>query len=129
MPISSAYHWCRINEGGRVIKMAPVDSHIIQCFGYHQPTKELYVKIVETSTLYVYEDVSPAIFSSMCLAPSVGKFFLREVRDFYQYHTHRVIEYRFMDNLPAVDLPEKKKPGAKLAPIHTFEMNRPDCWL
>lgn len=106
------------------VTMQHPDSHILECYGYLQAEKLLFIKIIDNG-LYAYENVSPYIFQQMQSAVSKGKFFLREIRDYYQYRRVSVSKYLVLENESAM-----VTPGIVAMPaIHELSINRPDCWL
>lgn len=106
------------------VTMQHPDSHILECYGYLQAEKLLFIEIIDNG-LYAYENVSPYIFQQMQSAVSKGKFFLREIRDFYQYRRVPVSKYRVLEERAIVA--ESSQMG--MPAIHEFNINRPDCWL
>lgn len=97
-------------------------SHIIEHYGYLVQLEMLLVKIIEGS-LYAYKGVSMAFFQKMRQAPSVGKFFLREVRDRFPFE--RVAPTAYIVRA-STDAP----PAPRLPPLDLALLaHLPDAWL
>jgi len=65
------------------VKMIEVKSSNLKAVGYVMKDRELTVEF-RTGGKYVYEAVPPEIFATMMTAPSIGRYFLQEVRGKFQ---------------------------------------------
>jgi len=63
-------------------EMIPVDSSLIESVGYEEESRKLYVKL-HSGPSYVYEEVGPEMYQELLAAPSVGRFFLNEIKGVY----------------------------------------------
>ena len=66
-----------------MIKMIPVASSLIKAVGYDPETQELSVEFHKGDT-YVYRGVPQLVYDAMKDAPSVGHFFLANVKKQYE---------------------------------------------
>ena len=64
--------------------MTPVESSLIASVGYDKEKKELTVTFKKGGT-YSYKLVPHAVYTAMLEAISVGKFFLRNIKNQYEY--------------------------------------------
>jgi KTSC domain len=64
-------------------EMVPVDSSVIEEVGFE--AGELVVKFRDGGT-YVYSVVPESVFQSLLGAESIGSFFNREIRPYYDCH-------------------------------------------
>lgn len=105
--------------------LATPSSHIIEHYGYLVQMEMLLVKIKDNS-LYAYKGVTLECFRQMLRAPSVGKFFLREVRE--RFHYERVAPTAYIIHT-APDAPAPRPPP--LTPVSVLDAlaHVPDAWL
>lgn len=106
------------------VTMQHPESHIIECYGYLSEERLLFIKIIDNE-LYSYENVSSHIFQQMQLSASKGKFFMREIRDYYQYDRIPASMYKVLEEINGVIAPDR----IAMPAIHEFNIKRPDCWL
>ena len=64
--------------------LTPVKSSLITAVGYDEAQKELTVEFKKGGT-YSYKLVPHAVYTAMLEAISVGKFFLRNIKNQYEY--------------------------------------------
>ena len=64
--------------------LTPVKSSLIAAVGYDEAQKELTVEFKKGDT-YGYKPVPHAVYTAMLEAISVGKFFLRNIKNQYEY--------------------------------------------
>lgn len=113
-----------IKRFNQTVMMEHPDSHIIECYGYLASERLLLVKILDNA-LYAYENVSPVIFRQMQLAASKGKFFLREIRDYYNFRRMGPNEYKI-----GLSQTVTEPVANTLSPVWPeFQTQVPDCWL
>ena len=62
--------------------MELVESLLIYAVGYDEGDRKLTVKFHSGPT-YVYEEVPRGVYDDLLAAPSVGRFFLKEVKGVY----------------------------------------------
>jgi len=66
-----------------MIKMIPVASSLIKAVGYDPEKEELQVQFHKGGT-YTYRGVTRPVYDAMMDAPSVGHFFLANVKKQYE---------------------------------------------
>lgn len=64
--------------------MTPVESSLIFAVGFDVDKKELTVEF-KKGGVYRYKPVPHAVYTAMLEAISVGKFFLRNIKNQYEY--------------------------------------------
>lgn len=65
-------------------EMQFVDSSNVEQLGYDADRMELHV-LFKNGALYVYSDVPAPVFEDLLVAPSVGSFLNREIKNVYSY--------------------------------------------
>lgn len=101
-------------------------SALLEHYGYLVQTEMLLVKI-KKEVLFAFKGVSLAFFRRMRAAPSVDKFFLREVRDRFPYERVAPTAYRVIPDAPA---PAGAPPAPLLPPLDLALLaHLPDAWL
>ena len=66
-------------------EMIPVASSLLKTVGYDEATQELHVEFHKGNlTKYVYQGVTRPVYDAMMDAPSVGHFFLANVKKQYE---------------------------------------------
>ena len=65
-------------------EMTEVKSSLIAAVGYDEAQKELTVEF-KKGGIYSYKPVPHAVYTAMLEAISVGKFFLRNIKNQYEY--------------------------------------------
>ena len=63
--------------------MQPVESSLIAALGYDEDSRELHIQFRKGGATYAYGGVQPHIYENLTTAPSVGKFFLQEIKGVY----------------------------------------------
>lgn len=63
-------------------EMITVASSLIESAGYAAEDRKLYVKFHSGPT-WVYEEVGPEVYQEFMATPSVGKYFLKEIKGVY----------------------------------------------
>jgi hypothetical protein len=63
-------------------EMHDVESSLIASIGYDAESRKLYVNFHKGGS-YVYEEVGPEVYQELKAAPSVGRFFLNEIKGVY----------------------------------------------
>ena len=64
----------------------PVESSLIRAVAYDASAKSLYVEFVRSpGVVYQYHDVEADVYQALVNAPSVGKYFLRNIRGVYTF--------------------------------------------
>ena len=66
------------------ILMVPVASSNLAAVGYDPETLTLQIAFHDGS-VYIYYDVSPAVYAGLLLAKSKGRYFRALIRDSYDY--------------------------------------------
>lgn len=62
--------------------MTIVSSSLIESVGYDKEGRKLFVKF-HSGPSYIYEEVGPEAYQDLLAAPSVGRFFLKEIKGVY----------------------------------------------
>lgn len=81
-------HWSSAGSGilpamaSKPPLMIPVDSSAVESVGYHEATRELYVRYHE-GHLYAYSPVPTETFEALLAAPSKGTYVNREIKPNY----------------------------------------------
>lgn len=64
---------------------APVVSSDIASVGYDPVTLDLTVEFVRGNRVFVYRDVPRGVYHGLLVAPSVGGYFAKFIKDRYAY--------------------------------------------
>lgn len=63
-------------------EMIIVSSSLIESVGYDDESRKLYIKF-HSGPSYVYEEVGSEVYQALLAAPSVGRYFLKEIKGVY----------------------------------------------
>ncbi len=63
-------------------EMITVVSSLIESVGYDEESRKLYVQFHSGPT-WAYEEVPPEVYQALREAPSVGRYFLKEIKGVY----------------------------------------------
>ena len=69
---------------GKMAKLTPVESSMIQAVGYDSKTRLLEV-VFNNGRTYCYEGVPPKVHKGLMAAESKGQYMLSEIIDMYSY--------------------------------------------
>lgn len=64
------------------IKMIPVESSNVKSVGYDEDNKNIYVELIN-GKCYTYVNVPKKIFEDLLIAPSIGSYINRYLKDSY----------------------------------------------
>lgn len=66
------------------IQMHTTRSSMISQYGYNQAEKQLTLVFTKGGT-YIYKDVPKSVFDDLAEAESIGKYFLANIKDKYEF--------------------------------------------
>ena len=66
------------------MEMIPVASSLLKAVGFDDEKEELHVEFQKGGT-YLYQGVPRPVYDAMLNAVSVGSFFLRNIKNQYEY--------------------------------------------
>ena len=65
------------------VTLQPVDSSLIAQVGYDEATRQLAIRMHNSSDTYLYKDVPPAVYADFIAADSKGAFYVKNIKGHY----------------------------------------------